>query len=307
MRKLAKQIWPLLFLALLIAFPTVAISGAKDGLILWYSTIVPTLLPFIIISNLILKSGSTKYFTLICYPIYKRYPKLNPNLPYALMLGFFCGYPMGGKIINDLVAARQLTKAQGQFLLYICNNASPMFMIGYVMVATLKSQINYMTLLFFIYTPIILFSVIYLFFHKGLLFCQPDVVMDTHPASDSSSFDDTMIHAFFIVMKIGGYIMIFSIISYVFLYLDFDMLPLSIGVIGLSEITTGIKYLGDLTLPFSQKIALITAATAFGGFSSVAQTKSVLSESKLSIRKYVVVKLLLCCMTYVLVTLYYSI
>lgn len=53
------------------------------------------------------------------YPIYRKFPALNRDLAYTMILGLFCGYPLGAKIINDLILSGSCTKKKASaFLLY---------------------------------------------------------------------------------------------------------------------------------------------------------------------------------------------
>lgn len=306
MKKIAKQFLPLIFLLLLILFPTISIKGAKTGLMLWYSTVVPTLLPFIIISNLIVRTGGMQYFTYLFYPIYLVFHKLLKCLPYVCVIGFFCGYPMGAKIINDLTVQNQMTRKQGQFLLNTCNNASPMFIIGYVVVATLKSSVSILEFMGFVYLPVLLYGALYLLLHPRLL-KEPEGVKHGGLSFSGGSLDDTIMDAFVIVMRIGGYIMLFSIAAQLFIHMNIQSQLIRLLLIGFSEVTTGVSYISQSLLSGTQKIALIAAATTFGGLSSIAQTKSVLTSSKLSILPYLLTKLLLALMSYLFVTVYYAV
>ena len=46
----------LILFALIILFPGVILEGAQAGLLLWFNTVLPALLPFLILSNLLLGS-----------------------------------------------------------------------------------------------------------------------------------------------------------------------------------------------------------------------------------------------------------
>ena len=63
-------------------------------------------------------------------------------------------------------------------------------------------------------------------------------------------------------------------------------LKLKIISIGLLEITTGINYISSTSLNENIKIVLIMGITAFGGFSALAQTNSVINTTRLSIGTY---------------------
>ena len=47
-----------LLLGFLLFFPDQALACAGSGLLLWYKNLVPVLLPFMFLSNLLVKSGS---------------------------------------------------------------------------------------------------------------------------------------------------------------------------------------------------------------------------------------------------------
>ena len=51
----------------ILCFPEISIKGSKDGLLLWYDTVVPTLLPFIILSNTLISVDAISYFTYLFY------------------------------------------------------------------------------------------------------------------------------------------------------------------------------------------------------------------------------------------------
>ena len=289
---------------LILCFPELSIKGSKDGLLLWYNTIIPTLLPFIILSNTMILIDAIEYFTFFFYPIYKLVPRLLDCFASLFFIGFFCGYPMGAKMIDDFIAQQKLTQSQGLFLLCICNHASPMFLIGYVGIAVLKHSLPISVLLTCIYLPILLLFFIGVFLRPSLILTP---VYQRKPLLQNYIHNemDIMANSFATILKIGGYIMLFSILARFLITLPIPEYPLKALLLGTSEVTTGIQYLNVLKIPTTKKTALIGAAAAFGGLSSVAQTKSVLTQSKLPIFPYIIIKILLATCTYFLIQGYY--
>ena len=55
----------LILFALIILFPGVILEGAQAGLLLWFNTVLPALLPFLILSNLLLGSPAIQGFARI--------------------------------------------------------------------------------------------------------------------------------------------------------------------------------------------------------------------------------------------------
>jgi hypothetical protein len=95
------------------------------------------------------------------YPVLGRLFRVSAEGCYPIALGFLSGIPMGAKATADLIARQKINRREGQFLLGMCNNASPMFILGYISVTQLKlPQIKY-TLFAIIYVSSILSAVLY--------------------------------------------------------------------------------------------------------------------------------------------------
>jgi hypothetical protein len=60
---------------------------------------------------------------------------------------------------------------------------------------------------------------------------------------------------------------------------------------GILEITTGINQICNANIDIQTKIVLVAVLTSFGGFSGMAQTKSVIGDTRLSMMFYFAVKL----------------
>ena len=106
------------------------------------------------------------------------------------------------------------------------------------------------------------------------------------------SFDTHMMSCFETMVKIGGYIMLFSILALYLTVFPFQMPPLlRPALLGSVEITTGIQMIAS-SVPGRMGALLIIGSAAFGGFSGIFQTKSVLKNAGLSIRHYMLWKML---------------
>ena len=126
-------------LLLFLFFPQTTFLGAKNGLSLWLFTIIPTLLPFMIITNILVQINGDEYISSLLSPVTKRLLHISTSANYALIIGILCGYPMGAKAVSDLVSHNKITRKEGQYLLCFCNNASPMFIISFICYSSLGS------------------------------------------------------------------------------------------------------------------------------------------------------------------------
>ena len=307
MKKLLTTCATLLFLSLLLIFPKIALAGAKSGLLLWFNTVLPTLLPFLIISNLIVQFRITDCLTSFLHPIVGKLFHISKSACYPMIIGMLSGYPVGAKACGDLVRNHEISREEGQFLLCFCNNASPMFILSFVTMQCLHIESKGFLLLGIIYGSGIFAGFLYriLFGHtsknqnrtqnKSLLSSDEvaEICTTTDANSPSSPFmilDNTILNAFVIITKVGGYIILFSILAEIVQYIAWIPPMVRYFIIGFLEITTGTAAIGISPFSFTQKIVLINALTAFGGLSSHAQTFSVIMHSGLSIKKYFVFK-----------------
>lgn len=273
-------------------------EGARHGLLLWYNSVVPALFPFMVLSGLIVSGGG---IPLIMAPFYKILHPLfgiSENGCYVLISGLLCGCPMGAKTCADFVNEGRISLAEGKFLLAICNHPSPMFILGY-MYSFFAHEFEIWELLICVYLPVILLAIL----AKIIYFSKPEESVfgrtdNQSQATGCLSIDNTILSAVEILCKIGGYLVLFSILIIFIKNTPQIPTPVRIFTTGLLEMTTGIR---ELTESLNSEHAWIfsIAALTFGGFSGIFQTNAVLSphtsdnekKAGLSIRPYFLWKL----------------
>lgn len=295
-----KSIGLCLLLVLMLLHADYVTEGAGYGLLLWYTSVVPALFPFMVLSGLIVASGGV---SMIMSPFYMA---LSPVFPltrdgcYVLVSGLLCGYPMGAKTCADFVHEERISVQEGKLLMAVCNHPSPMFLLGYVY-PFLAGNTGVWRLLISVYGPVIILAFLAkkVYFpghnHRGQEAAESDVRQN--PAPNAMSADESILSAVEILCKIGGYLMLFSILIVFLRHAGFLPASLRLILIGAMEMTTGIREIAA-SVPFPASGAAIAAALTFGGFSGLFQTKAVLSGQKykksagLSIRQYFFWKLL---------------
>lgn len=282
----------ILLLFLLLLFHEAAITGTRNGLLLWYQTLIPSLLPFLLITNALSETGAYQ-------AVSHHFGHLLPGRTYevmAIFLGNLCGYPIGGKIINDFIKNNYISPSRGNQILSFASQASPMFLIGYVHIHILKNAIPLPVFLLGIYLPILLlypFSI-----HNSV----PPATPGNETASKSFHIRDTFMHAVQIMVMIGLYVMIFSILLEILI----PYCHINAGKFALSflEITNGLKLLNTLSLPFSIRISAICALSAFGGVCSAFQIRGVLEYKEANMKKYLLDKTILSTGTFLIIQCY---
>ena len=294
---------PIFLLALLLLFPGLSVQGASQGLLLWANVVLPTLAPFLICTQCVRAADGVRLLMRPFYPVLGRVFGLSLQGSYILLCGLLCGYPLGAKLCGDAWEQGELSDAEAQYLLAICNHPSPMFLLGYVS-GQLPQPVPAWVLLAGLYLPILPLSWLAASryrFQKG------------NPAALPSqgarlSLDRILLSSAETMVLIGGYMMLFSILA---LWLrQLTVLPGQVQALlaGAAEMTTGIHQICQ-SFPGRSAVPPAVAAAAFGGVSGICQTRGVLGtglrmeNAGWSIRHYVLWKLLHAVLTWGALTL----
>nr|WP_288555205.1 nucleoside recognition domain-containing protein [uncultured Mediterraneibacter sp.] len=327
MKSVLSSLFTLFCFFLILLCPREAFEGARSGLFLWFETLLPTLFPFMVLTNLLIHTQALSYITQILKPILCPIFHVSENGSFAILCGFLCGYPMGAKVIASLCREQKLSRSEGQYLLSFCNNTSPMFLLNYVILSALhlpgKTRI---ILLLSLASPVcISFFTRFLFFeskthrfrfHKPhLLFpakspsgpggksltCSngPGMKPISRSASQFASaapnlsflklLEESLADASAAILQVGGYVILFSVLLKLGIRFRIDQsLP---GLIALSslEITTGIQLLTQA--PAFCRIPCILFLTGFGGVCALFQSAAMIRDSGLSFFPYIIEKL----------------
>ena len=110
------------------------------------------------------------------------------------------------------------------------------------------------------------------------------------PVWSIEAFDLAVLDSFESLVKIGGYIIFFSVLLTLCQQIPFRS-PVFQIIFSSLEITNGLKLLANLPFSFQTRYILCVGLTAFGGFCSVAQTNCMLHDTGLSICSYTKQKL----------------
>lgn len=296
----------MLFFFLMLFFPASAFEGASRGLVLWFQTILPTLLPFIIITNLLIHTNVMFYVAKLFSPLFSKVFHITPPSSFAVLSGFLCGYPMGAKVISDLIRTQRISRREGAYLLSFCNNTSPVFVMNYIVIRSFaRRELLLPSLAILFFTPVILSFFFRRYYLRKGEFSVPD--SSGHQKGLRFGFDivdDCIMNGFEIITKVGGYIILFSVLLSLF-----TIPGISSGIwqrlfLPSLELTNGIALLSEGTIRFEAEFVLILSMTAFGGCCSVAQTNCMIQDSGLNIIPYIIEKLITALVTSLLACLY---
>lgn len=277
-------------IVLFVLFPAMISEGAKRGLSLWFHTVLPALLPFMILSDFMMKQNISGIVSRVFYPLLAKCFGVSKAGCYPVVIGFLSGYPVGAKTITQLYREKMISKGEAQYLLSFCNNASPMFIMEFIGVRCMGMKHPFFLLLLIYVSAWInsFFSGRNRFYEENFdrsgMVCQRRL-------SVMEALDESILDGFTTIAKIGGYIMLFSILAqFVSDILPFPAIIKYIGI-GILEITTGGTVISGMQTEKWIKDGILVSLCAFGGLSSVAQTVSVTAGTDLEMGTYLAAKL----------------
>ena len=122
----------LFFFGMILRNPEMAASSVQTGLLLCARSAIPALFPFMVLSELLTKSGlGTLLGRTLGRPL-ARALALPPEGASALLLGLGCGFPVGARSALALYDNGLLSKKELERLLCFCNLPSSAFLISAV-------------------------------------------------------------------------------------------------------------------------------------------------------------------------------
>ena len=285
---------------------TIPAQGCTLGLTLWYTSVLPSLLPFFILSGLLVRTGVFRFLNRIFAPVLTRIFRVSSDGSYAVLMGYLCGFPMGAKVIAELVEQRHISREEGSYLLVFCNNVSPAFFVNYICIAKLGFTKVPAPLFCVFYGIPLLYGCLY-----GHLFYHAPVPESVHTAASPATKKQAPIHridfpmldtcimdSFATITRLGGYIILFSIFAQMLTLLN---LPdsLTAAIAALLEISSGTHALSVLPIASTpMRTALVCAGASFGGLCTCAQILSVLSDTNLNLRPWITGRILLPLLTF---------
>ncbi len=300
-----------IFNLFILLFPTEILSASKSGIVLWAMNVLPTLLPFLIGTNILIKTGMAELIGILLEPI--MYPIFGvPGCgAFALISGIISGYPVGAKITQTLRNNNQLTKHQAQRLISFCNNCGPLFILGTIGTSMLGSKSAGYFIMFVHYFSALIVGLISRFFFsaernvdKKIFFHTISQKIFHHSDKNIGNIiSESVADSIWSILQIGGFIVLFSIItkilelsnfiSFMWKFFSHFNFISKLGyenfsgiLIGMIEMTNGAKILTMREiLPVT--LIILSALVSFGGFSIHMQSLSFIAKTDINAHVYI--------------------
>ena len=268
----------------------------QNSLSLCANVLIPSLFPFLILSDLILSAGAADRLGAVVAKPFRALLGISGAGVSAVLLGMLCGFPIGARMTVSLYEQGRIDRGEAERLLAFCSIPSPAFLIGSVGVSLLGSRSQGILLYAVNVTSsflVCLFS--YLLSPKKKR--EPSVLAESPPKASLSiaQFTRAIANSANGMLHICAFVLAFSCIIRL-LGLLLSYLPLSLPpffstlLFGFFELTGGMTYAAQLP----QGLSLLACAIISGwsGLSVHAQIVSLSDTRPLSFRPYLLSKTL---------------
>lgn len=139
-----KLIFPIFFVVLFIFLfflsPSDIGNGVRNGLFLCGETVIPSLFPFIVVSDYLVRSGIGTALGKFISPLTEKLFKLPGDSACAIFMSLIGGFPVGARMISQLFERGLVSQKQARRMLWFCVNSGPAFVIGAVGVSMLSDK-----------------------------------------------------------------------------------------------------------------------------------------------------------------------
>ena len=112
--------------------PSKYMLSVSNGLIVWATAVVPALLPFFVLSKLLIELDFFDRFCKYISPITQKLFKAPAIAGYIFLISIVSGYPVGAKLLQEYHKNGILTQNQCKKISTFTSTSGPLFVLGTV-------------------------------------------------------------------------------------------------------------------------------------------------------------------------------
>lgn len=309
----------------LVLYPDASLGAAKSGLELFLLIVFPSLLPFFILSELMLGLGVVHFIGVLFEPLMRPLFNVPGEGAFALSMGLAAGYPMDAVITARFRKMDLCNRVEGERLLAFTNTADPLFILGAVAVGMFAMPALGGVLALTHYMSALSVGLIFRYHGRREAPSGQDEVRTGHilgraaralikareedPRPLGRLAGDAVNDSVKTLLMICGFIMLFSafvaisdkvgltpLIGWPFVMLfnvvgiDQSLVPAMVA--GIFEIDIGTLAASKAAAPFLHKVLIASALVAWSGLSVHGQVASVIAGTDIRMGPYVVARIL---------------
>lgn len=294
---------------LLLIFSKTPSENIRRSLKLCYTTVIPSVFPFMVISSLMINLGAHKTLGRLFHLPIRAIFGCSPNAVSSVILGFLCGFPIGASSAASLFDKNQISKGEFERLLIYVNNPGAAFVIGGIGLTLFNSaKVGRIIYLSVILSAVIAGIISRFVYSKDEAIKGDGSEKEAYIMSFSSAVTSSLADSSINMLNVCGCVLFFSVpVGIISEIIGEAQIPLIIlpFLSSVFEISGGVSATASLKTPLVS-IMLCAFACSWSGLSVHLQVFSVCRGRGISFSPYVISKLLQSLLSPILVFLYFK-
>ena len=278
----------------------IVLLSTKNASILFFNKVFISIFPFIILSDILIYYDYHIFLKNIFGKILSKLFNVDPSTSIIFILSILTSHPANSVYIKDMLDNKQIDESTANKILVFTYFPSISFVIGTIGISLYSSFKIGLILYLFCFLNNILIG-IYLRKYKST------IIVNTNIKKDKSIFDvlkKSILKSINTCIIILGNLILFTIITNILIkYFNSNKILITL-LSGILELTNGITQTSNLNINLSYKLLITIFILCFSGLSIIFQSKSILSEYNIDIKRILIIKLvfsLITCMIFFII------
>ena len=253
------------------------------------NNIFPSLFPFFVLSNLLIKCGMPEFIGSLFKNLMNKLFKIKGITAFIFFMSIISGNPANAKYTKELYLENKINKYEATKILCFTCFSNPLFILGTVSILFLGSQEVGSLILFCHYIGNILIGMGMRNYHpskkENEKVSLKKAIDEMHKKRISNKEDFGTIITHSLINSINTLFLILGVITTCLVITTIINNNLNLNSVfesvlnGFIEMTQGLKYISKETIPLKLKCVLTVMILSFGGISVHMQIMSILSDT----------------------------
>lgn len=267
-----------------LVFDTVSFS-----LNIWVNSIIPSLFPFFVISDILNSYNVVNYIPKFIKNIFKRLFNISDNALFIFFISMLSGFPSNARNIKNLYIDKKISKDEAEHLLLFTHFSNPIFILGTLVIIFFDNKDLGILILISHYLPNF---VIGIFFRKLNLPNDNYNINNNNVNSFGKVFSKAIKNSIDSILMIAGTLCVFLIVSTIIInFFNFNSIN-SLLIRSILEITSGLKEISTISFSNSTLVIMSSCILSFGGLSVHMQVMNELNETDISYKNFFIGRVL---------------
>ena len=278
------------------------LNSVSFSLTIWKNNIFPSLFPFFVLSEIMIKYGMTEFVGNLLKPFMNKLFKIKSTAAFVFVMSILSGNPANAKYTRELYLNKDLNKNEATKILCFSCFANPLFILGTVSLLFLNNKEVGLLLLLCHYTGNIIIGLLLRNYYPSpkekekVSLIKAINAMHQKRLKNKESFGEiitnSILHSIDTLLLILGVMTMCLVITTIIdnnLNLNSVLQSLLNGGV---EMTQGLKYISMEDIPLKLKCILSVMILSFGGLSVHMQIVSILSDTKIKYLPFLLSRIL---------------